>query len=124
MMVQSSLHENSQLKLEGTLGRAQRGSFDKLVLAAIDAAFSSISESAKHIIYFHLKECHNISVREIPSRIDDFADALEESFGKDGKLIEIQIMKAFYEKAGRFLYFPHEENLSFSSYLETLRYFV
>ena len=124
MMVQQSLSTKSELRLEGIRGSPCPGSFKEFLLASIDESFSSIGKSAKQNIYSHLKEQHNISRDEIPSRISDFAKALEESYNLHGKLIEIKIMKVLYEKIAPFLYFPHGSDLSFVSYVETLRFLV
>ena len=124
MMAQQSLSTKSEFRLEGIRGSPCAGSFKEFLLASIDESFSSIGKSAKQNIYSHLKEHHNISKDEIPSRISDFAKALEESYNLHGKLIEIKIMKALYEKAGPLLYFPHEVDISFTSYVEMLRYLV
>ena len=114
----------NEFRVEGVQNEPCIGSFKEFLLASVDESFSSIGKSAKQNIYSHLKEHHNISKDEIPSRISDFAKALEESYNLHGKLIEIKIMKALYEKAGPLLYFPHEVDISFTSYVEMLRYLV
>ena len=114
----------SELTLQGTQIEPNTGSFNKTVLTAVEDSLSALGELTKQEIFNHLKEQHNISMKEIPSRIWDFAEALEESYGQGAKLIEIQIMKTLYQKAKPFLYFPHGEDLSFPSYVETLRYFI
>ena len=124
MMVQESLYPMSELRLEDNRSEPCKGSFNEFVLAAVDESLSSIGETAKQEICFHLKEHHGISMEEIPSRIRDFAEALEESYGLGAKFIEIKIVKALYEKTGPFLYFPHRDDLSFAGYVEMLRYFV
>jgi len=124
MMVQKDFLDMSELSLEGFQTEQYLGSFKELVLGAIDESLSSLGETAKQRIYFHLKEQHNISMEEIPSKIWDFAEALEESYGQVAQLIEIRIMTTLYQKAKPFLYFPHGKDLSFPSYVETLRYFL
>ena len=123
-MAQEKLFEMSELTLQGTQIEPNTGSFNKTVLTAVEDSLSALGELTKQEIYNHLKEQHNISMKEIPSKIWDFAEALEESYGQSAKLIEIQIMKTLYQKAKPFLYFPHGEDLSFPSYVETLRYFI
>ena len=124
MMVQESLYPMSEIRLEDTRSEPYKASFNEFVLAAVDESLSSIGQTAKQEISFHLKEHHGISMEEIPSRLRDFAEALEESYSLGAKLIEIKIVKALYEKTGPFLYFPHGDDLSFASYVEMLRYFV
>ncbi|MBY9013910.1 MAG: hypothetical protein KGD70_16185 [Candidatus Lokiarchaeota archaeon] len=124
MMVQQSLTPKNEFRVEGVQNEPSIGSFKELLLASVDESFSSIGKSAKQRIYSHLQEHYDISRDEIPSRISDFAEALEESYNLYGKLIEIKIMKALYEKVGPLLYFPHGVDLSFASYVEMLRYLV
>jgi len=120
MMVQESLYAMAEIPLQATQSKSRIQVIEELVLSAIDECFSSFGESCKQAIYVHLKECHNINRAEIPSRIREFARAIEETFGPGSKLIEIEIMKALYRKAEHFKYFPGQENLSFATYVESL----
>jgi len=58
-----------------------RKTFDELLLEAIDEALSSLGESAKQSIYFHLQDKFKISREEIPKHIKEFAEGLEKIFG-------------------------------------------
>ena len=84
------LHKGSKPKL----------SFDKILLVAIDEALSSLGESVKTSIYFHLEETYNIKRWEIPLRINDFSKALERIFGIGAKHLEILFMKNLHAKTG------------------------
>jgi hypothetical protein len=84
------LHKGSKPKL----------SFNKILLEAIDEALSSLGESVKTSIYFHLEETFNIKRREIPLRINDFSNALERIFGIGARHLEILFMKNLYAKIG------------------------
>jgi hypothetical protein len=84
------LHKGSKPKL----------SFNKILLAAIDEALSSLGESVKTSIYFHLEETFNIKRWEIPLRINDFSNALEKIFGIGARHLEILFMKNLYAKVG------------------------
>jgi hypothetical protein len=72
--------------------------FDKLLLEAIDEALSSLGESIKPMIYFHLEQRFNIRRDEIPARIDDLSNALEHIFGFGAQQLEILFMKHLYAK--------------------------
>jgi len=96
-------------------------SFEKLLLEAVDEGLSSLGDSAKHAIYFHLKNTFNISKRDIPFKIEDFVDALEKIFGFGAKPIEILIMKRLYEKVGGAVEYPEHENLVFTEYVAAAR---
>ena len=124
MMVQESLLARDEVLFQGTWCEPRVEVYEEFVLAAIDDCFSSFGDSAKQAVYLHLKEHHNIDKTEIPAKIRDFAEALEESYGVCAKLIEIEIMKIIHRKAPHFKHSPDRENLTFSTYVETLRYFL
>jgi hypothetical protein len=75
------------------------GSFFKMLGEAIDEAFSSLGESAREAIYFHLEKSFGIKNSEIPYRIDDFSNAIEKIFGPGARHLEIMFMKNLYAKA-------------------------
>lgn len=96
--------------------------FNKLVLEAVDAGLSSLGDSPKQAVYFYLEKTFKIKRSEIPKKIEEFANALEQIFGHGAKLVEIQIMKLLYEKVGQaFVYFPEKNDLLFTEYLEAAR---
>jgi hypothetical protein len=70
------------------------------LLAAIDEALSSLGESVKTSIYFHLAESFNIKREEIPRRINEFSNGLERIFGMGAKQLEILFMKNLHAKIG------------------------
>ncbi len=90
--------------------------FEKLLLEAVDEALSLLGMSSKHI-YFHLEKDFNINKQDIPHKIEEFENAIEEIFGFGAKVLEIQIMKRLYEKVGPFKHFP-SRNLTFIEYVE------
>ena len=71
--------------------------FQKLFLEAVDEAFSSLGDSAKQSIYFHLETRFSMRRDEIPNRLEDFENGLEKIFGAGTKFLEILIMKKLYE---------------------------
>ena len=91
--------------------------FDNLLLEAIDEAFTSLGDSCKQAIYFNLEETFKIKKHDIPIKIEEFVNAIEDIFGLGAKLIEIQIMKCLHRKVGEFKYFPDEEELTFAEYV-------
>ena len=96
--------------------------FRRLLLEAVDDALSSLGDSVRQAIYFHLERKFNIKKQEIPNKIEEFADAIEEIFGLGAKLVEIRIMKSLYEKDGRmFRYFPEKDELLFTEYMEAAK---
>ena len=78
--------------------RKLRNKFSKILLESIDEAFLKLGENTKLSIYFHLKTKFAISRQDIPDRISDFSDALEQIFGLGAPQIEVLIMKCLNER--------------------------
>ncbi len=95
---------------------SKRG-FEKLLLEAVDEGLSSLGDSAKHAIYFHLENTFNINRGDIPYKIEEFADALEKIFGLGAKPIEILIIQRLYEKVGGVVEYPEHKDLVFAKYV-------
>ena len=104
-----------------TRNKNHKSNFGKLVVDTIDTVFSSLGESCREAVYFHMKNAYGISREDIPLRIDDFADALEGMFGPGSKLIEIEIMKLLFSKVPTFKFSLKQEPLVFRDYLNRLR---
>ena len=96
--------------------------FEKVLLDAVDESLSWLGESAKQTIYFHLETDYNISKQDIPHRIEDFTEALEDIFGLGAKLLEIKIVKNLFTKMGCLQPQLHtQESLEFTKYIESAR---
>ncbi len=97
-------------------------SFEKLLLEAIDEGLSSLCSSSKQAIYSLLEKTFNINRQEIPSKIKEFADAIEKIFGLGAKLIETLIMEHLNEKVGLIIEYPQEHReLVFTEYVVAVR---
>ena len=97
-------------------------SFENFLRDAVDEVFSTLGDSAKQATYFCLGKSFNISRLDIPYKIEEFRDALEEIYGLGGKLLEIQIMKCLYQKVGpSFEYSPKQDELIFTEYVEAVK---
>jgi hypothetical protein len=96
--------------------------FEEVLLEAIDEGLACLGEQAKQAVYSHLKNKYSLSKKDIPYRIEDFTEALEDTFQAGAKLLEIKIMKILFAKVGHG-YVPMEkpESLEFSSYAYALR---
>ena len=91
--------------------------FDMIFLEAVDDALSSLGESAKQSIYFHLEMNFKLARSQIPYRFQDFADGLEKIFGVGARFLEILIMKNLHEKAGPNLAWSSDKDLVFVEYV-------
>ena len=88
-----------------TLGLPERillteKAFRQLLFEAVDSALSSLGESAKQSVYFHLEKKFDITKDEIPTRVLDFDQGLEKIFGTGARFLEVLIMKKLYEEIG------------------------
>ncbi len=72
--------------------------FNEIILETIDEALLTLGRTAQASIYFHLANKFAISKQNIPDRIDDFSEALEQIFGLAARQLEILIMKYLNEK--------------------------
>jgi hypothetical protein len=112
---------DAKLKVRTTESSANRD-FETLLIEAVDTALSSLGDSSKQAIYFCLKEEFAIAKQDIPTKIEEFTNALEMIFGQGAKVIEIQIMRQLHEKVGYdFRCFPEKGNLFFNDYVQATR---
>jgi hypothetical protein len=96
--------------------------FEDLFLEAIDEGLSFLGEQTKQSIYSHLKNKYALSKQEIPYRIEDFTEALEDTFQAGAKLLEIKIMKILFVKMGHgYVPIDRPECLEFTNYVYALR---
>ncbi len=72
--------------------------FGALLLESIDQAFSTLGQTVKLSIYFHLESKFALPKQDIPDRIEDFSSAMEKIFGQASVPLEILIMKCLNEK--------------------------
>jgi len=75
------------------------GEFEKILGEAIDESLSSLGESPKQSILFHLENTFEIKKQEIPNKIDSFDIALKKIFGVGADFLETLIVKRLCEKA-------------------------
>ena len=95
--------------------------FDKFLLEAVDEGLSSIGESSKEAIYFHLERGFKVKKDEIPYKIQDFANAIEKIFGLGASFLEILIMKRLHEKVGGRFQWDGSKDFAFTAYVATAR---
>ena len=104
--------------------------FEQILLEAIDEGLLSLGENLKTTILFHLEENFKVRHSDIPSRIADFADALEKIFGRGATLLEILIMKNLNAKIGVACKWSYDEHplgeqlvpeLTFQEYIGLMR---
>ena len=95
--------------------------FERLLLEAVDESLTSLGDSAKQAIYFHLENKFKIERNEIPERVEDFGEGLQKIFGVGAQFLEILIMKKLYERIGQPLEWNQNKELIFAEYVATAR---
>ena len=88
-----------------------QNSFSEILLAAVEESLSSLGNSPKQAILFHLEASFKIKKEHIPENITEFAKALEKIFGPGALYLEKLIVKRLYEKLG--LKFENVESRDF-----------
>jgi len=96
--------------------------FENILLEAIDESLTCLGERTKQAVYVHLKNRYALSKQDIPYRIEDFTEALEDIFQVGAKLLEIKIMKALFANMGHgYVPMYRPESWEFTSYVYALR---
>jgi len=95
--------------------------FDKLLLGAVDEGLSTLGESSKQAIYFHLDKNFNIKREEIPERPEAFVQAIENIFGLGASCLEVLIMQRLYEKIGGVFEWQESKGFSFTEYVAAVK---
>jgi hypothetical protein len=98
--------------------------FQTLITETVDQTLSSFGNLDKETVYLHLKNTFKINQEEIPCKIENFADAIEQMFGVGAKLIEIRIMGSLHKRVPEFIFFPKKGDIDFKEYAASLRAFM
>ena len=97
---------------------------DMTIMEAVDESLASFGESVRKVVYSQLQNNYNLPKQEIPTRIEEFAAAIDGIFGAGARLIEVKIIETLYTKAKGFLYVPKKKDLLFKEYVQNLRHFL
>ncbi len=74
--------------------------FKEVLLAAIDEGLSSLGDSPRQAIFYHLEASFQLRKDDIPMNLTGFTQALERIFGTGTPYIETIITKSLYAKLG------------------------
>lgn len=96
-----------------------QNNFDKVLLDAVEESLSSLGDSPKQAILFHLESSFNIKKEHIPENLTEFTKALEKIFGPGATYLEKLISKRLNEKLG--LEPQEEQNIDFLERLNQVR---
>ena len=96
--------------------------FENLLLESIDEGLTCLGEQTKQAVYHHLKNKYSLSKQDIPYRIKDFTDSMQDIFQVAAKLLEIKIMKILFTKMGDAnVPIDNPESWEFTNYICALR---
>jgi hypothetical protein len=112
------------LQLRKKENEPRKNSFETTIIEAVDEGFAPFGHSSKQDIYFYLENTFKIKKQEIPYKIEEFADAIEQIFGAGAKLIEIRIIEALHKRIQDFVHLPKKRELVFTEYVANLRAFL
>ena len=98
--------------------------FVDVVQNAVDLVFSELGDSCRQIVNSYLLDKFGLNMQSIPHNLDLFVYALESIFGQASSLIEMQIMREIHEEVKDFKHYPYGNELSFLSFLLSLRDFL
>jgi len=112
------------LQLSAEKQKSTEEKFNIAIFETVDESFSSIKNMDKEVIYHQLENSFKIKKKEIPLKIESFADAVEQMFGVAAKLVEIRIIEALHKRFPEFIFLPKESNFDFKEYAVSLRDFL
>ncbi len=95
--------------------------FENLLIEAVDEGLSSLGESSKQAILFHLDKGFNIGKNEIPNKIEDFTKAIEKIFGPGASFLQILIARRLYEKVGEVFESHESADFVFTKHVELVK---
>jgi hypothetical protein len=85
----------------------------------VEESLSSLGDSPRQAILFHLKTSFKIEKENIPANLTEFARALEKIFGPGASYLEQLILSRLYEKLG--LEFKNSESTNFLESVENVK---
>lgn len=94
---------------------------EKLLIQAVDEGLSSLGDSSKQAIYFHLDTTFNIKKEQIPQKVEAFVAAIEKIFGIGANFIEILIMRKLDEKIGQESSLQFSKDITLNEYVSALK---
>ena len=96
-----------------------QNNLNDIILAAVEDGLSSLGDSPKQAIIFHLETSFHIKKEQIPENLTEFTKALEKIFGPGASYLEKLIVKNLSEKLG--LELESLENTDFLDSVESLK---
>lgn len=95
--------------------------FQKTILEAIEEGLSTLGESPKQAILFHLENTFKLRQEEIPKNLTEFKKALEKIFGPGASYLERLILERLCDKLNLDFERIKTENSDFLDNVEKLK---
>jgi hypothetical protein len=74
---------------------------DGLLMESIDETFTALlGQDVKNALYARMVKRRALDKEDIPERLDDFDECMQETFGRAAAVIEKSILARFYNKLG------------------------
>lgn len=111
-------------KIELNLSEETEKTFEELIVEVIDQVMLSLDPRVKKSFYNILKTDYNLDKNDVPYRIGDFVNALEEVYGISALLIEVAILKKVCQELPAFTFVVENTQLNLVDFLKSLRIFM
>jgi len=111
-------------KIELSLSEETEKTFEELIVEVIDQVLLSLDPRVKKSFYNILKTDYNLDKNDIPYRIGDFVNALEEVYGISALLIEVAILKKVCQELPAFTFVVENAQLNLVDFLKSLKIFM
>ena len=111
-------------KIELSLSEETEKTFEELIVEVIDQVFLSFDPRVKNSFYSILKTDYNLDKNDIPYRIGDFVNALEEVYGISALLVEVAILKKVCQELPAFTFVVENAQLNLVDFLKSLKIFM
>jgi hypothetical protein len=98
--------------------------FQEVVIDATDQVFSTIGSGPKISLYCLLEKKYKLRQEDIPGKIGDFSNAMEQIFGTSALLIELGIMKKIRQMFPLFECKAENEGFNFNDFLDSFRRYL
>jgi len=96
--------------------------FEDALNWAIENIFVELG--GKEGIYRYLETNYGIKKDEIAFKLEDFATAINQTFGPAAKIIQIKIIERLHTRFVDFSYTPNDNDLNFLDFLTNLRHYL
>ncbi len=121
MRIQETMTETVQIQLPLIENKQSKNKFEIALIEAVDIVFSSLFGSHKKDIYTYLENCYNIDKQEISDNVENFAHAIEETFGQSAQLIEMEIMRTVHTMCQKHKVKSKQKGITFADYMKAMR---